>query len=103
MATTITHYLEDASEGMRRLTRTRSARSIERLGSGWKWMAVSPDAADWNAIMKAQNDVIANTDYQIRINTRLFDSTHESVQQINKMVERVNAIDLQATASTNRQ
>lgn len=65
-------------------------------------MAGSPDAADWNAILKAQKDVIANTDLQIRINTRLFNSTHESVQQINKMVERVNAIDgdLHATSSS---
>lgn len=77
MATLVTHYLEDASEGMRRLTRTRSARSIEWLGSAWKWVAKSPDAADWNAIMKTQNDVIANTEQQIRVNTRLFDSTHE--------------------------
>lgn len=102
MATLVTHYLEDASEGMRRLTRTRSARSIEWLGSAWKWVAKSPDAADWNAIMKAQNDVIANTEQQIRVNTRLFDSTHESVQQINKVVERVDTIDgdLHATAST---
>ncbi|KRK05741.1 uncharacterized protein Dyak_GE27537 [Drosophila yakuba] len=86
MAALVTQYLKDASEGMRRLSRVRTTRAIE----------------DWSTILKAQNEVVTNTDQQIRINSKLFDSAHESALLINKVVQRVNAIDgdLQATALT---
>ncbi|XP_043063210.1 uncharacterized protein LOC122319682 [Drosophila yakuba] len=102
MAALVTQYLKDASEGMRRLSRVRTTRAIEWLGSAWKWVAGSPDATDWNTILKAQNEVVTNTDQQIRINSKLFDSAHESALLINKVDQRVNAIDgdLRATALT---
>lgn len=45
-----THYLQEATEGLVRLTGLphRNRRAINWLGSAWKWIAGSPDAADWD-------------------------------------------------------
>ncbi|XP_041564304.1 uncharacterized protein LOC121467120 [Drosophila elegans] len=74
-------------------TPARRPRSIGWLGSAWKWVAGSPDRSDWNAILKTEDDITRNNNQQIRINTKLFDSTHESLQRLNDVIGRVNAID----------
>lgn len=40
-----------------------------------------------------QNNLARNNDHQIRINTRLFDATHQSLQQLNDVIGKVNPID----------
>jgi len=62
---------------------TRRQRSIDWLGSAWKWVLGSPDKSDWNAILKEEDSLVRNNNQQIRINTKLFDSTHESLQKLN--------------------
>jgi len=81
-------------------TSPRRLRSIDWLGSAWKWVAGSPDGSDWNAILKAQGNVERNNDQQIRINTRLFDSTHESLHRLNDVIAKVNSIDGDFHATT---
>lgn len=34
-----------------------------------------------------------NSDQQLRINARLFDATHESIEQLNNVIAKVNAVD----------
>jgi len=80
VASLICHYLEKATNGITRMTSARRApRSIDWLGSAWKWVAGSPDASDWNTILQSQSNVIQNSNQQIQINTRLFDATHDSL------------------------
>lgn len=64
-------------------------------------MAGSPDASDWSAILKEQDTEAKNNNQQIRINTRLFDATHEMVGNINNIISKVNSMegDLQATTT----
>ena len=49
----------------------RLTRSIDWIGSAWKWIAGNPDAADWNNILKSQEDVIENNNEQYKINKEL--------------------------------
>lgn len=91
----VCHYLQEATNGIAKMTATthRKPRSINWLGSAWKWVAGSPDASDWNSILQSQDNVIKNSNQQIRINTRLFDVTHDSLRKLDDVVTRVNAID----------
>ncbi|KAH8295567.1 hypothetical protein KR054_009054 [Drosophila jambulina] len=94
VASLIRHYLEKATDGIKRMTSAhRAPRSIDWLGSAWKWVAGSPDASDWNTILQSQENVIENSNQQIRINARLFDATHDSLQRLDVMMARVNSID----------
>jgi len=94
VASLICHYLEEASNGITRMTSAhRAPRSIDWLGSAWKCVAGSRDASDWNTILQSQSNVIENSNQQIQINTRLFDATHDSLQKLDVMMARVNSID----------
>lgn len=52
-----------------------------------------PDASEWDDILNSQDNIVRNNDQQIRINSRLFDATHQSLQQLNDVIGKVNAID----------
>jgi len=43
--------------------------------------------------LKEEDSLARNNNQQLRINTKLFDSTHESLQKLNDVIGRVNAID----------
>lgn len=45
-----------------------------------KWIAGSLDASDWDAILRAQENVVKTADQQARINAGLFDASHESLK-----------------------
>lgn len=91
----VDYHLNTAIEGINRLSGRagRKSRSLDWLGSAWKWIAGSPDAADWNAVLAAQGMASKNNDQQLRINARLFDATHESIEQLNNVIAKVNAVD----------
>nr|XP_036678371.1 uncharacterized protein LOC118879576 isoform X3 [Drosophila suzukii] len=54
------HYLQRASDGTSRMDSapTRRQRSIDWLGSAWKWVLGSPDKSDWNAILKEEDSLL---------------------------------------------
>ncbi|KRJ98756.1 uncharacterized protein Dyak_GE28421 [Drosophila yakuba] len=90
----VTHYLEESREGLSKLMGTRRGRrSLDWIGSAWKWIADSPDASDWDAILCAQENVVKTADQQVRINAGLFDASHESLRLLNEVAATVNAID----------
>lgn len=72
-------------------TSSRNKRSINWLGSAWKWIAGTPDATDWDSIVKSQNDIISSNNQQYRINRKLMESTSEIIQQHNKIVEQIHS------------
>ena len=41
---------------------TRTKRSIDWIGSAWKWIAGNPDASDWNLILDSQEKLIQNNE-----------------------------------------
>ncbi|KAH8323677.1 hypothetical protein KR067_009813 [Drosophila pandora] len=97
------HYLEQAAEGMNRVMRptSRRARAVNWLGSAWKWIAGSPDAEDWNAVLNSEKMITENINQQIRINARLFDASHKSIQELNDVQLSWLTCQLAKTGVTN--
>ncbi|XP_046866703.1 uncharacterized protein LOC124460247 isoform X1 [Drosophila willistoni] len=96
------HYLDQAEEDTGRLLSTpaRRPRAVEWLGSAWKWIAGSPDAADWNAALKTQDGLVAGNNQQVRINEKLFEATYRTLEELNGIIGKVNSIDGDIHAAT---
>jgi len=92
VASQIQHITERIKDLGGRVHKSRSARSIDWLGSAWKWLAGSPDAIDWNNIVTSQNKVIEDNNHQYYINRQIFNITQEVVQRINEIVSRFNSV-----------
>jgi len=94
------YHLGQARQMLSKLSRVRRARSIDWLGSAWKWIAGSPDASDWSAILSTRDSLVENNNQQYRINDRLFEASKQSIERLNAMIETVNTIDNNAQAAT---
>lgn len=91
----INYHLTQTKERLRELgqTKTRNRRSIDWIGSAWKWVAGNPDAADWNSMLKSQNSIIDNNNEQYKINTQLLNTTRIVVEKTNELIKRFNEIN----------
>lgn len=78
--------------GELRDARARRARSINWIGSAWKWLAGTPDATDWSHLLETQTDIVQNNNQQYRINEKLIDTTREITDRINRIIGRFNNI-----------
>lgn len=84
---TFEYYLRKAFERIETIKGiTRSKRSIDWIGTAWKWIAGNPDATDWNQILNSQERLVGNNDHQYIINNKLFDTTNELVKRINRLI-----------------
>lgn len=72
--------------------KSRGRRSIDWIGSAWKWVAGNPDATDWNTVLRSQNAIITNNNEQYKINARLLNTANEVVQKTNELVRKMNEI-----------
>ncbi|XP_058985142.1 uncharacterized protein LOC131805666 [Musca domestica] len=73
---------------------TRVLRSIHWIGSAWKWVAGSPDAADWNRILSSENEIIENNNHQYKINGKLFSKMEAVLLKVNRIIDEFkNHID----------
>lgn len=68
----------------------RNKRSINWIGSAWKWIAGSPDAADWDKVLESQQRLIENNEQQYIVNSNLFGATSELVKKMNDLMARFN-------------
>lgn len=68
----------------------RSKRSIDWIGSAWKWVAGNPDAADWNEVLQNQEKLVDNNEHQYAINDKLFDTTNKIVKEMNNLISNFN-------------
>lgn len=98
----IDFHLQQTIDRLKELapTKRRSRRSIDWLGSAWKWIAGSPDATDWNQILSSQDDIIENNNQQYRINEKLFNVSLEATRRINLLITRFNNIDKETESSS---
>lgn len=69
----------------------RNKRSIDWIGSAWKWIAGNPDAADWNEVLQSQEKLIYNNEHQYAINDKLFVTTGEIVKKMNNLIKNFNS------------
>lgn len=70
----------------------RTTRSIDWIGSAWKWIAGSPDATDWNTILQSQDEIIKNNNHQYKINEEIFRSSQAAVKKVNQIIGKTNNI-----------
>lgn len=76
-----------------RAVKTRSTRSINWIGSAWKWLAGNPDAADWDEILRSQNKIITNNNEQYKVNSQLMITTRYIIKKTNELVVKMNHIN----------
>ena len=69
---------------------SRKTRSINWIGSAWKWIAGNPDATDWNQVLQTEKEIAANNDLQYKINNKLLETAQEMTQKLNAIIGRIN-------------
>lgn len=90
----ILHHMLQIQERLNELTnvKRRTPRSIDWIGSAWKWVAGSPDSTDWNNILRSQENIIENNNEQYKINKELQQTTNQVAKKINEIITRLNNI-----------
>lgn len=83
------YHLDQIKDRLNELrdARSRKIRSINWIGTAWKWVGGSPDATDWDRLLEKQTDIIQNNNQQYAINEKLFDTTREITEKINKIIQ----------------
>lgn len=84
------YQLQKAYDRIESLKSTRVKRSINWIGSAWKWIAGNPDAADWDTVLQSEKHLVENNEQQYVINKSLFGTTSELFQKMNDLLERFN-------------
>ncbi|XP_062541211.1 uncharacterized protein LOC134209239 [Armigeres subalbatus] len=70
------------------------AKRWDSLGSGWKWLAGSPDAQDLHIINSTMNELITQNNQQVNINNRINARISELTSSINKIINSMKANEL---------
>lgn len=65
----------------------RYARSIDIIGSVWKWIGGSPDAQDLHIINNTMNTLIENNNIQYRVNQQLGQRIKTLTNEVRKLIE----------------
>lgn len=68
----------------------RSKRSLDFIGSAWKWIAGNPDHEDFEILTKKTNKVLKNNNKQVIINKLTIDKINELTRVTNGILESVN-------------
>lgn len=69
----------------------KTKRSINWIGSAWKWIAGSPDATDWDTILNSQNRIVENNNEQFKINTAITQKIQQILRQHNEIQLHLNS------------
>lgn len=81
------YHLTQVQKGLHELKgrKPREARSINWIGSVWKWLAGNPDAVDWDTVLRNKQSIEENNKQQYKINRKLFEVTHKVIGRFNKL------------------
>lgn len=71
---------------------SKQKRSIDWIGSAWKWIAGNPDATDWNSVLSSQDAIIRNNNEQYKVNENILNSTRDVIRKTNELVDSINQI-----------
>lgn len=72
---------------------SKHKRSIDWIGSAWKWIAGNPDATDWDKILTRTNDVVENNNRQYTVNQYLIKTTNNLLDNYNRIIAISNKDD----------
>uniref|UniRef100_A0A1W7R5Z2 Retrovirus-related env polyprotein from transposon gypsy n=1 Tax=Aedes albopictus TaxID=7160 RepID=A0A1W7R5Z2_AEDAL len=65
----------------------RERRSLESIGTAWKWVAGNPDAEDLRIINKTMNELITSNNEQYQVNEQLNNRLNTITRTINGIIE----------------
>lgn len=65
-------------------------RSINWIGTAWKWIAGTPDASDWDELLKNQNKIVESNNEQYKINNALMETSQQILDDFNKIIGYFN-------------
>lgn len=65
----------------------RSRRSLEPIGTAWKWIGGSPDATDLRIINQTMNELITSNNQQYKVNEQLGNRLAAITKSINDIIE----------------
>lgn len=82
--------IENLLDQLRVRSPHKNKRSINWIGSAWKWLAGNPDATDWDKILAKTNDLTGNNNKQYTINQYLIRTTNEILDGYNRVVAEIN-------------
>lgn len=88
----LTHQVEQIIQLISELKgqHTRTKRSINWIGTAWKWVAGTPDATDWDQIVNSQNKIINNNNEQYQINTILMKTANKILSEYNQIIDSLH-------------
>lgn len=72
----------------------RRRRSLNVIGSTWKWIGGSPDAQDLEIINKTMNDLIESNNAQFRVNQQLGQRIQQLTHEMKGLIESKQTNDL---------
>lgn len=65
-------------------------RSINWIGSAWKWLAGNPDATDWDQILSKTHELTINGDKQYKINEYIIKSNNGILDGYNRIIDEID-------------
>lgn len=71
------------------VNKAHSKRSLDFIGSAWKWIAGNPDHSDFNIIVEKINNVLENNNRQVIINKLTNEKINEVIENTNKISKLV--------------
>lgn len=72
----------------------RKRRSINIIGSAWKWIGGSPDAQDLQIINSTMNDLVESNNIQFKINQQLGQRIQNLTGEVKKLIENKQTNEL---------
>lgn len=80
------HEISQIQESLNRIKPRRSKRSLNFIGSAWKWIAGNPDHDDFVIIKQRMNNVLENNDKQVVIN-KIYNERINNLTKITNEIE----------------
>lgn len=92
--------IENLLDQLRIKKSQKNKRSINWIGSAWKWVAGNPDATDWDKILIKTSDLLENNNKQYTVNEYLIKTTNSLLDDYNKIIAETNKDDTHKYAQT---
>lgn len=80
--------IQDLFTNLKPIKKTKSKRSLNFIGSAWKWIAGNPDHHDFTTIKQKMNNMLSNNNNQVVIN-RLYNERINNITRITNEIQKL--------------
>lgn len=89
----LVHEIQQTENLLKRLVPERTKRSIDIIGTAWKWVAGTPDHEDFEIITDHMNNVLENNNRQVIINRLMEEKLNDLINRTNTITNSIRAYD----------